>query len=325
MDTESFAELLKTRKLSDEQISDSIALAERFEVYIGATGGHPDAENTWAFCKILIQEGQNTYDNLLTIARYGVFTKNNDIYVAVLELLDGAEAQPNLYQKVGERFGETVREEVFAGIGVSPLGKPPLEKPQDMFPVIGRLIEKVGKRETEQLLSACLRDLPDKYYQNERRKYTKAEDIDDYLQKKHRSFVNWIQKCQRKGELFFAQEITNKVVAFVKDDPEIESGVREGNTIYVSKIPYNAKEYLAENDPTLKRYYACHCPWAREAIKSGDIHLNAVFCNCSGGFHKKPWEVIFGQTLKVEVLESVLKGDLRCRFAIQLPENLEIA
>jgi hypothetical protein len=186
-----------------------------------------------------------------------------------------------------------------------------------MFPVIERLIEEVGKCETEQLLSTCLRDLPDKYYRNERQKFAKARDIDNYLHKKHNSFVRWIQKCQRKGELFFAQEITDEVVALVKSDPEIESGVREGNTIYVSKIPYNAKEYLAESNPTMT--------WARESIKNGDLYLNAVFCNCSGGYHKKPWEVIFGQSLQVEVLESALKGDFRCRFAIQLPENLEIA
>ena len=52
--------------------------------------------------------------------------------------------------------------------------------------------------------------------------------------------------------------------------------------------------------------------------------LNAVFCNCSGGFSKKPWEVIFGQTLQVDLLESALKGDYRCRFAVHLPEKLEI-
>jgi len=136
--------------------------------------------------------------------------------------------------------------------------------------------------------------------------------------------VRWIRKCQREGELFFAQEITDEVVAFVKQEQDFESGVREANIIYVSKIPYNAKRYLAENDPTLKRYYACHCPWAREAIKNEDVLLNAVFCNFSGGYHKKPWEVIFGQTLQVEVLKSALKGDLRCRFAIHLPEKLEI-
>jgi hypothetical protein len=325
MDTKGFREMLKKRKFTDERIEALIALAERFEAFISTTGGKLDAETTSAFCKILIQEGQNTYDNLVAVARYGRFMKNNEIYIAILELLDGAEAQPNLYQKVGELFGESVRDEVFAGIGVAPLGTPSPEKPHYMFPVIERLVNKVGQKKVERLLSACLRDLPDKYFRNERRKYIKARDIDDYVKKKHRSFVRRIRKCQRDGELFFAQEITDEVVAFVKENPEIESGVRQENILYVSKIPYNAKQYLAENDPILKRYYACHCPWAREAIKNGDVRLNAVFCNCSGGFSKKPWEVIFGQTLQVEVLESVLKGDFRCRFAIHLPKKLEVA
>ena len=325
MDREGFRELLKTRNLTDDKIEASIALAERFEAFISTTRGKPDANTTWAFCKILIQEGQNTYDNLLAIARYGRFMKNNEIYVAILELLDGAEAQPNLYQKVGELFGESVRAEVFAGIGVAPLGIPSPEKPGFLFPAIERLVNRVGHREVERLLSACLRDLPDKYFRHERRKYIKSRDIDDYLVKKHRSFVRWIQKSQRRGELFFAQEITDEVVAFVKENQEIESGVREGNIIYVTKIPYNTKQFLAETDPAMKRYYACHCPWAREAIRDGSVHLDAIFCNCSGGFSKKPWEVIFRQTLQVEVLESVLKGDLRCRFAIRLPDKLEIA
>ena len=44
----------------------------------------------------------------------------------------------------------------------------------------------------------------------------------------------------------------------VKNNPEIESGVRDGNLLYITKIPYNAKEFLIETDPTMKRYYACH-------------------------------------------------------------------
>ena len=169
-----------------------------------------------------------------------------------------------------------------------------------------------------------MRDLPDKYFLRERKKYIKAGDIDKYLVKKHKSFVRWLKKCQQKGELFYTQEITDEVVKYVQERPEIESGVREGNILYTSKIPYNTKQFLIETDLTMKRYYACHCPWARESIKAGNIQLNPIFCNCSGGYHKKPWEVIFGQTLRVDVLESVLKGDLRCRFAIHLPENLQL-
>jgi len=323
MDREGFRELLKTRQLTDDEIEASIAIAERFEEYLSSLGGIPDAASTWKFSKMLIHEGQNTYNNLLSLARYGRFTKNNVIYVAIVELLDGAEAQPNLYKKVGELFGEAVREEVFAGIGVSALGVPPSEKPFDMFPVIDRLIGKVGYEQTERLLSACLRDLPDEYFLDEREKYSKSPSIDDYLISKHQAFVRQLEKCQQDGDLFFSQEITHEVVEFVRDRQEIECGVREGNLLYISKIPYNAKQYLHETDPTLKRYYACHCPWAREAIKNGNVRMNAVFCNCSGGFSKKPWEVIFGQTLQVDLLESAIKGDFRCRFAVHLPETLE--
>jgi hypothetical protein len=323
MDREGFRELLKTRKLNDEKIEASIAIAERFEEHLVALGEILDETAAWMFSKILIQEGQNTYDNLLALGRYGLFIKNNDIYVAILELLDGAEAQPNLYKKVGELYGEIVRDEVFAGIGVSPLGVPPPEKPFDMFPVLDRLIDKVGYDEVERLLSACLRDLPDEYFLDEREKYKKSANIDDYLSNEHQSFVKQLQKCQQDGVLFFSQEITDEVVQFVEQHPEFECGVREGNLLYITKIPYNTKKYLAETNPTLKRFYVCHCPWARQAIKNGNIHLNAVFCNCSGGFSKKPWEVIFGQTLQVDLLESALKGDFRCRFAVHLPEKLE--
>jgi hypothetical protein len=324
MDKVGFRELLKTRKLNDEQIEASIAIAERFEEYLNSSGEAASGPLAWKFSKILIQQGQNTYDNLLSLARYGRFMKNSGIYVAFVELLDGAEAQPNLYKKVGERYGESVRDEVFAGIGLSPLGLPSTDKPFDIFPVLDRLLDKVGYEEVEGMLSACLRDLPDEYFIDERKKYIKSADIDDYLRNMHQEFVQELQKCLHEGVLFFAQEITNEVVEYVKDRQETESGVREGNIIYITKIPYNARQYLAETDPTLKRYYACHCPWAREAIKNGNIRLNSIFCNCSGGFSKKPWEVIFGQTLQVDVLESALKGDYRCRFAVHLPENMEI-
>jgi hypothetical protein len=321
MDKEGFRQMLQTRKLSDEKIEASIALAERFELFLRDSGRLPSGESALVFSELLMQEGQNTEDNYFALARYGRFMKNNDLYVAVLELLDGAEAQANLHRRVGEVFGQEVRDEVFAGIGVSPLGLPLSEKPRYMHPVVERLEDRIGEEECRRLLSAGLRDLPDEYYRGERRKYRKAKDIDEYLSKKHQAFVRRLKKCQRDGQLFFAQEITDAVVALVQSDPEIESGRREGNVVYVSKIPYMAKQYLVETDPVLKRYYACHCPWVREAIKSGVVRLAETFCYCSGGYHKKPWEVIFRRALGVTVLESVLRGDSRCRFAIYLPQE----
>ena len=99
-------------------------------------------------------------------------------------------------------------------------------------------------------------------------------------------------------------------------------GRRVGDIVYETKIPFLTRQYLAERDPVLKRYYACHCPWVRESLRRQSTRLVEDFCYCSGGFHKKVFEVIFAQPLKVDVLESALKGNLRCRFAIHLPEEL---
>ncbi len=324
MEREGYRQLLIKRNVSEDKIEAAIAIAERFESYLALIGGKPDATSTWEFCSMLIQEGQNSYDNLLALARYGRFIKDNIVFVAMLELLDGAEVQQNLYQRVGALFGEAIRDEVFAGIGVSPLGLPSPEKPQTIFPVLDRLIERVGEEPVEQLLSACLRDLPDEYFSDERANYLKSSSIDDYLVGKHRALVEELRQCQQKGELFFSQEITDEVVRYVQEHPEIECGVRVGNILYITKIPYNAKEYLAETDPTMKRFYVCHCPWVRHAIKDGKLHMNPIFCNCSGGFSKKPWEIIFEQTLQMEVLESALKGDFRCRFAVHLPQDFKL-
>jgi hypothetical protein len=318
MDQNGFRAILGARQMSEEKIAAAFAIVERFEAYANQPERGLSAETAWEFSKVLIAEGANTEDNYLALALYERLTKNNPVFVAFVELLDGGEAQENLHKKVANWFGEAIRDEVFAGVGLAPLGIPTPEKPRYMHPVIQRLEDRLGAEECKKLLSGSLRDLQDEYYLDERQKYETSQDIDAYLLRKKQDFVGQLEACQHEGRLFFAQEITDKVLDFVRNDPEIGGGVRAGGIIYETKIPYMTKEYLSESDDVLKRYYYCHCPWAREAIKSSEP-TTVTFCNCSAGFHKKPWEVIFGRSLEADVLESVLQGDSRCRFAIHLP------
>lgn len=319
MDKQGFQSMLEGRKVPVEKMDAALALAERFERFSEQAGGY-STESAWSFSRVLIEEGQNTEENFITLARYGLFIKSNTVFIAFLELLDGGEAQENLYKRVAERYGESLRDKVFNGIGVAPYGIPTPEKPKYMHPVIERLQQAVGEEACRDLISDSLRDLPDEYYVKEREIYQSSEDVDEYITRKKQKFVEQLETCQREGRLFFAQEVTEEVLEFVRNDPEIGGGVRVGNVVYETKIPFNTKDYLAETDPTLKRYHYCHCPWAREAIKSGE-RVAPIFCNCSAGFHKKPWEAASGQKIKVDVLESVLQGDSRCRFAIHLPET----
>lgn len=311
--------MLEGREVPVEKLDSALALAERFERFAEQMGGF-SAETAWAFSRILIAEGQASVETFLTLARYGLFIKNNAVVVALLELLDGAEAQENLYKRVAETCGESLRDEVFAGIGLAPLGIPTPEKPRYMQPVIERLETALGTEACRALLADSLRDLPDEYYVKNREMYQSSKDVDEYVALKKQEFVAQMEACQREGRLFFAQEVTDEVLEYIRGEPEMGGGVRIGNTIYETKIPFLTKQYLTESDPVLRRYYYCHCPWAREAIRSGE-KVAPIFCNCSAGFHKKPWEAALGQRIQVDVLESVLRGDEHCRFAIHLPED----
>ncbi len=273
MDKQGFRTMLEGRKVPAEKMDSALALAERFEQYVQSSSSDLSTETTWAFSRILIDEGMNTEENFITLARYGLFIKNDTVFVAFLESLDGGEAQENLYKRVAEWFGESVRDEVFAGIGVAPFGIPTPEKPKFMHPVIERLQQAVGEEACREFLSDCLRDLPDEYYSKERELYLSSTDVDDYIARKKQKFVTELETCQREGRLFFAQEVTEQVLEFVRNDPEIGGGLRAGNIVYETKIPFNTKGYLTETNSTLKRYHYCHCPWAREAVKSGEQGL----------------------------------------------------
>ena len=74
---------------------------------------------------------------------------------------------------------------------------------------------------------------------------------------------------------------------------------------------------MKEEDPDKQREYYCHCPRIREMLRTGET-LSAAYCYCGAGFYKKIWEEILQQPVKVEVLESLLKGDSVCKFAIHL-------
>jgi hypothetical protein len=200
------------------------------------------------------------------------------------------------------------------------MGTPSSEKPRFTQVVMEHLETMVGAEIYRGILSNCLRDLEDEEFLDDRKKYQECKDLDEYLERRGREFIAQLEKIKEEGELFFNQEITDQVIEFVRSTPEIRQGVRDGNILYEVKIPYMAKEYLAETDEQMRRYYYCHCPWVRESLKTAKTQVSPTFCDCSAGFVKKPWEVIFGQPLQAEIVESVLLGDLWCKIAIHLPE-----
>ncbi|NHK31565.1 MAG: hypothetical protein FK730_09450 [Asgard group archaeon] len=142
---------------------------------------------------------------------------------------------------------------------------------------------------------------------------TSIDDVLDFLHNKWKTYV---------GDRFGYDSPEYK---FVANDRTIESGKRDGNIIYVSKIPFKLKEYINAKDEKEKRFNYCHCGWVRASIqKSNDEEISHNFCYCSGGWHKIPFETIFGQSLEVDIVKTVLKGDDLCTFAIHIPEDINL-
>jgi hypothetical protein len=288
MNKEGFQKFLQERNLSHQEIQQHLSLVEQFESFLSRplvvdSPQPPTIDETRAFVSLLVNENIDTFENLLALLRYGRFADNRDVYLTILELLDGGEVMNNLYEKLAETLGEQLRDDIFKGIKRPTWGTPNTEKPFLMQTALERVVNLTDTQTCRQILSDCLRDLPEDPYLKDKLLYSEYSNLDEFLIRKRQDFISSLEQIKKEGGLFFNQEITDEV---------------------------------------MKRYYYCHCPWARESLINDDVSVPEIFCQCSAGFHKKAWEVIFDQPLKADVLESVLKGDQRCRFAIHLPSDI---
>ena len=319
-----FRKRLKERKLSEKEIDFAVNAAREFLEYLEKkkvslrAAGLGELKEYLSF---LIDGGRNSMDRLVAIARYCYFAKKNDYYVYFTSILNGREILPLIGKKLVDVAGEGTRSRIFDRFELPPLGSPPDDYPMLTKMIVDRLEAELPAATCREVLTGNYHEIPAEAFKDKKERFDKAKSIDEYLKGEHKRLVTELTECMKKGRIWYEQQITPEVVEFVKRNPEIQNGVRRGDKIYVTKIPYAPSDYLKEKDPTLKRYYACHCPLARTAIRDGTPKIPSVFCYCSGGFEKFAFDTIFGQTTEVELLESVLKGDPRCRFAITIPKG----
>jgi hypothetical protein len=328
MDKEGFQKYLTDREqpIPEEQVVENTKMVEKFEEFLKQFDKTLEtaAEVEFSrFSKILIEEGLNTYLNYAAISRYAYFVKNMDLYLPVLVIFDGGEVMNVLHERLGEHVGEEKRDEILPKSKLPHLGMPDTDKMKVTQDVVERMEKILDPADCKKILADVAHGLPRDFRKGERAKFLEAGNIDEYLKQKRQNAIAELEKHRDDGSLFYNQYISDKVVEFVKSRPDVYSGERRENTIYHTKIPYMVQEYLEENDERMKRYYACHCAWARESILNDDVDVSTNFCHCSGGFTKMPWEAALNQPLEYEMVKSVLKGDDECSFIIQLPEGVE--
>ncbi len=323
-----YKEYLKEKKLKDEQIEAYVSEIRNYQIYLkkeNETLETIDSKKLVEYTEYLVSLECNTILNfLLAMWNYAYFSNKKEFITEVIDLFESFNAMDTLYLRIAEIHGEKVRDEIFNGLTVPPLGIHPEKKPEFTKIVMKRVEEKLGEEKTIELLKPCLHGRPPDDIEQDKKDYQEL-GIDAFLELKHQKFIKSMEKNRDEGTYAFAQPIDDEVLEFIKSVPTISVGKREGNIIYVSKTPYQVKKFLNTDDERLKRFYCCYCPWVRGALKNGtEDEITKHFCQCSGGWFKLYWDQIFEQSVVVEPVETPLTGGFVCKFAIHLPKDVII-
>lgn len=328
MNEESFREYLSKNNIEEEQISVYIKRLNDFQEFLNREeiniNSIPEGKIV-EYTEYLVSKGEDkVLDVLRALINYANFTENYDYTIKIIDIVEGYNAMDNLYTRIAEQIDEETRDEIFNELTIPPLGVHPDKKPTFTKEIMKRMEEKIGEEKTIEILSPCLHGRPLEPIKKDREDFLKIKDIDEFLKIKKKEFVERLEKHSKEGTLEYAQYINQGVIEYVKNSPTITPGIREGDKIIVTKIPYQIIKFLNTEDERMKRYYACYCAWVRGAIKKGEEkEISHNFCNCSAGFFKQYWDIIFDQSVKVEPIETPLTGKLECKFAVCIPEEFQ--
>jgi hypothetical protein len=329
MDEQGFRAYLAGRKVEPEAIDRSVEAVRRFERHLESLAIPDGADragerDVHRHAAALVREGDNSEETMIALARYARFAGDREAWVAWLELFDGWDVPVRLSGRLAELAGPEVRDAVFGGMEIPPLGTPAGEKPPFTAALMERLGALVDQETCRQALTGNLHYVPSEAFTEERKRYLAAPNIDAFISDEHERYVGYLAGLRDSGEMYFSQPITDAVVEYVRDTPTCGPGIREGAIVRETKIPYQADAYLRDEDESMTRYHACHCMWARESLlhPEGSVCVSPLLCQCSAGFTKQYWDAVLGQPVQVDVVRSVLQGDLVCEFAIHLPEEV---
>jgi hypothetical protein len=176
-----------------------------------------------------------------------------------------------------------------------------------------RLDALVGYKDRRKIMTECACHFPEKRLLPLTAKYEETKDLDTIHRMLRELFISDL-----KNVLKLDDGLIKNILSWGWG----VAGVKRGNTVIATKMPFELKEHLEAKDAKEKRYHYCHCPRIREAIRSSKPDISTTYCYCGAGFYKDIWEKILQQPVEVEVLETVLSGADVCRIAIHLPPSV---
>jgi hypothetical protein len=227
------------------------------------------------------------------------------------------------YEIINE-LGEEVWQELILDSDIPNIETESNCKCKNMAILMERLDKIIDKQMANRILSRVRHGLKPSDCAGAREKFLRYNDLDAFISDSIKEGNEEFEKLYQEGKDFYGQPVTKEVLDFIKKNPGLLSGVREGNKMYLIAFPANMSEYLQASDPRMKRYHACHCPFAKESILA-DKTVSSTLCYCSLGHIKNFWEAVFDRELDGEVITSALSGDMLCTYVLYLSDDIMIS
>ncbi len=224
-------------------------------------------------------------------------------------------------REITAQLGEQTWEKIIDGIVVPDMKTEAKCKCANMALFMERFNAAADKQIVKYVLGKVRHGLKPAQSAWAREKFLHIGDLDAFIAQQIEQGIQDFENMLKENKDFYGQPITEEVVEFVKANPTMLSGLRSGNKLYLSAFPAHMLEYIHAADTRMKRYYACHCPFAKESILSESL-VSPALCNCSLGHVMNFWEAVFDTELEGEVLTSALNGDDMCSYVVTIPDNI---
>ena len=162
----------------------------------------------------------------------------------------------------------------------------------------------IPEKQRKNIFSSCSCTYPKEKLQAIKKKYDETHDIQIVHQMLQEQFEKDIEEIPFKDQMI-AQ---NWGLA----------GILENDKIIITKIPKFPEKYFSTTDLDEKRYNYCHCGRVRNQIREHKQSYSEAYCYCGAGYYKGIWEEIIGKEVKIDVVETVLRGSSICKFVLIL-------
>jgi len=323
MDPDLFLSRCRKMGVSNDSANEyyqTILALERWFSNRGVSLNDATLQDLRRYFKYLIRTDQNTIDSALVLGEYYLAAGRTDLMVYFSEITDFILEFDNILDRVGQLAGEDAANAIRHTDPSPPVGTDPRELPAYTAKFLRLLFDQLPMDVIQQALPEKNGDIVPLAYETELSLYQNSASLDEYLLASARLHEIRYRAMLSAGSKWSALVFPKSYVDSASQFQELFSGVRHGDTIFVTQEPLLPGPYGRSKSLARRRYYACRDPFVRASLLSNKTAISVVWCVRCASRCKEKFEYLLGRPLRAEVLECALLGDTLCRFAVHLDE-----